>query len=749
MAPNKYHLAEALRHWTIYLWCPWQFLGMPFVADPQNGTFYPLNLLFAFLPFTLAHKLFLLLHYPLAAFTMDLFLRGRGLKSRPALLGGLAFAMSGYMISQFGPVRMVLGAAWAPLAFYCLDRALREGLVWAAGCGAVLAMQVIAGDPETALITAALLAPYSVGGAWALKKPGRGILALGLAAVFSLGLAAAQIAPSWEMMRLSTRSGGLPLQDALEYSFHPASLLEIIWPTPFGAQWPEFTLWGRFMVDTKELQLPWCMSYYLGVPVMVLAGIGLLRGRRGFRPWLFIGLALFLLLSLGRYTPVYSWFHRLVPLFSLFRYPAKYMAWFTGFAAVAAALGLEKLEQWLEQKPGAVYRGAAVYLAVMAAGIVAARFFWPWAILQLGGFFPESAAYQMAMAHIRSGWIQWSAAGLAAGLFVLGAARRVLSPAIGITALLALLVFDLWITNVAIMPAGPEHVLDHRSAAAAAISPAGPPPLGQFRIAREEMNFRDTNKSLALEGYSFFERSCIWQWNTLKRNLDGIAGFEDLTAYGSYEMKQGHELYEREIYSSPRTMAVYNMEYMISPSGAGPLKGIENQVIADDPVNDFSVVRLAHAFPRAYWVPCGRQALDEKEAFAMFKSTDHEAFAIITTNEPLLPSGSCSDKMVPAAITRYEPDRVDLEITAPAPGWLVLSDRIYPGWTATVNGEAAPIYTANVMVRAVRVNAGPSSIQFHFRPRSVNTGAVLSLSGLILLIGWIGYSLQPIAARKQ
>ena len=70
---------------------------------------------------------------------------------------------------------------------------------------------------------------------------------------------------------------------------------------------------------------------------------------------------LFLLLALGRHTPVYSWFHRFVPGFDMFRYPEKYMAWFSGFTAVAAARTLPGRYRFVTR----VYqgrRGGPVYL---------------------------------------------------------------------------------------------------------------------------------------------------------------------------------------------------------------------------------------------------------------------------------------------------------------------------------------------------------------------------------------------------
>ena len=66
-APNKFLMAQALRHGRIDQWYPWQLLGMPFVADVQSSWFYPLNVLYLALPFEPAHRLYVLIHYPMAA----------------------------------------------------------------------------------------------------------------------------------------------------------------------------------------------------------------------------------------------------------------------------------------------------------------------------------------------------------------------------------------------------------------------------------------------------------------------------------------------------------------------------------------------------------------------------------------------------------------------------------------------------------------------------------------------------------
>lgn len=82
---------------------------------------------------------------------------------------------------------------------------------------------------------------------------------------------------------------------------------------------------------------------------------------------------------------------------------------------------------------------------------------------------------------------------------------------------------------------------------------------------------------------------------------------------------------------------------------------------------------------------------------------------------PPLPAADLQGARV--EITDYESERVTLQITAPAPAYLVLADAWYPGWTAAVDGKATPIYRANIMFRAVAVPAGDSQVVFQFEPR--------------------------------
>jgi hypothetical protein len=100
-------------------------------------------------------------------------------------------------------------------------------------------------------------------------------------------------------------------------------------------------------------------------------------------------------------------------------------------------------------------------------------------------------------------------------------------------------------------------------------------------------------------------------------------------------------------------------------------------------------------------------------------------------------------------IVSYEPDDVRVEASLASPGYLLLLDTYFPGWHATVNGAAAPIYRADYNFRAVPLPAGKSTVIFSYRPESLRMGVYLCALGILLLGGaWFVPSLRKSNAAR-
>jgi uncharacterized membrane protein YfhO len=86
-------------------------------------------------------------------------------------------------------------------------------------------------------------------------------------------------------------------------------------------------------------------------------------------------------------------------------------------------------------------------------------------------------------------------------------------------------------------------------------------------------------------------------------------------------------------------------------------------------------------------------------------------------------------------ITRYMPQRVELEVVLERPGLVILADVDYPGWRLTIDGEPAPIYRTNILMRGAAVKAGKHRLLYTYVPRSFTLGCCVSLAGLVIFAG--------------
>jgi uncharacterized membrane protein YfhO len=56
------------------------------------------------------------------------------------------------------------------------------------------------------------------------------------------------------------------------------------------------------------------------------------------------------------------------------------------------------------------------------------------------------------------------------------------------------------------------------------------------------------------------------------------------------------------------------------------------------------------------------------------------------------------------------------------------------GWKAYIDGNPAPYFRADYLLRAMRIPAGNHTIEFKFHPKSYYAGEKISLAGSLLLI---------------
>jgi hypothetical protein len=84
-------------------------------------------------------------------------------------------------------------------------------------------------------------------------------------------------------------------------------------------------------------------------------------------------------------------------------------------------------------------------------------------------------------------------------------------------------------------------------------------------------------------------------------------------------------------------------------------------------------------------------------------------------------------------LVKYTPQEIELAVSNAQPGWLILSEIDYPGWTARLDNQPVEVQRVNLVLRGVALNSGVHRVRFQFHSKSLQLGMGLSLLGLLLL----------------
>ncbi|MBV9493863.1 MAG: YfhO family protein, partial [Acidobacteria bacterium] len=114
------------------------------------------------------------------------------------------------------------------------------------------------------------------------------------------------------------------------------------------------------------------------------------------------------------------------------------------------------------------------------------------------------------------------------------------------------------------------------------------------------------------------------------------------------------------------------------------------------------------------------------------------------------PSFASSDG-APAApkLTKFGLNELELTIDAPRAGLLVCSESNMNGWRATIDGRPTPILAANYAFRAVEVPTGRHIIRLAYRPPGFRLGLFIALLGAVLCAVLLRASSSQVATSHR
>lgn len=763
--PARWFAIDSLSHASVPGWNPYNATGVPFVAS-QYGAYYPpyfiRDLLMAVTgarPTPKVMSLFAVEEMALAGIGMLMLARSLGVAKVAAVIGGLAFGLSGFMVGHTGHPPIINGALWLPWAVWALVVLARRVTPLAiCGLAGAMAMPLLAGHLPTAASVWFVLGAIAVA-----LATGRGIsrrsfrpsitfiAASAVGALLAAGLSGIHLIPELEFVSQSARTqGGFEFATSFSYPRRALPLLGA--PHIFGAGSDAFTGPPFF----------WEYWGYTGMLALLLAPLALFRRRRaevdGYEPSprstaLVLGAmaVLAVLLMLGKFGPLYG------PLFAIseqlgrIRVPARWVLVFDFSIALLAALGADALishrrstrpntgsgsdsgsDSEATSRPGLPLwpaLGAGLLIGGSIASVVIA---WP---SIFNGVDPEEISRRGAVLALSL---------LLASLGWIVGMRRATKPrfrrALGWGGVL-LLTFDLAVSSTGFMLIStnrpiPDEAASRRAAELAwsdgLVTPTSVP---LYRIETDSGALHDGTDAGFL-------------WNQPRSNGEDslvILKYHELRSEMGPSESPGAQF---DLFTRPEVglevLDLLGAHYLITPRDGLPPE-LTTKYAHVGTYEGASLYRRNEPPPRA-WITTRAVIAEDTSANAYAAARlDPLIWAVLSRPPPdPLPDGITSTLLpaTPPSPTRNSSVTVEANdreyiryaVNSDDGGILVASELYYPGWRAFIDGVETPVLEAQHALRGVQVPAGKHTVEYRFESASIRLGARLTAASLGIIV---------------
>jgi hypothetical protein len=743
---RRWHWQRLIEDGSLPLWNDGLFSGLAHLSDPQLGLFAPTGLLLPLIDGYLAHELALLLLLAMGGLGMALWLKELTRDQATALALGACYPLSGVLLSNMAGSPFLAGACLFPWALWASRRFQERpgGPGRFALLVFCLAWPILEGDPIGVFwMSGPLMADALLGGFRGRLAKLAGVLA---ACILAAGLSAPSWLPAFDTLTTSLRASGVPYAEATWFSLTPAQLGQLLAPALWGRA-AEGTFWGHALVASDLPYDPhlWHDSLYLGIPVLVLVGLGAWRVMRARREmaWLAFSL-LYLVIALGDDGGLHPWLYAHLPLYAWLRFPAKFLTYANLLLFGLAGLGLSQLRARIAEGPGWLRGSLMATAALFGLSAALALGLYP------GAGLPAGAAELLA----RNAWTA-GALGLVAALLAVLAWLRADAPTGArrnqlLAAFLGIMVLDmlLW------APTGwssPASELDRFSRVGALLAGAGPhkilrdgqldrqPPGPKDRVGRRSLRhnwalleglsytfgYAPTvpARFMQLHGKAVFQNLPVWAralgiTHVLTPAQPAAPVLQALAAEGRLELVE----------SFPEdNLAV------LAVHPVGTLHELLDDCVAveDGEKARDALVRLG---------PERRQAVLEPTELlwrgTRVSTADLQREGVTPpVCHPLAPGLAESNQGSPGEVEALERTTRgrSYAVRLSRPAWLLVRDTFHPGWRASWNDRELPLLRVDFLHMAVALPPGSGRLELKFDPPGPRWALRLALGSLALL----------------
>lgn len=704
--PNKYFLVDEVTHGRLPLWNPYLFTGIPYFADFNIGTLYPLNFLYFLFPVPRALSILVVIDFFLIGSFQYIFLTSLKLSSKAALFGGIIFALSGMPFNLYGNITYLHIVVYIPLLFFLAHRLVEKKTIrWLLLLIGVQAIQFVSGHPQMTYYTMLFISFYLFFfSRFSVKNKFRIISAY---IFIPLMLSAVQLMPFIEYAAHATRPIG-NIDYASWGSLPLAGYIIFLFPTIFGNH-----------IDGNWWGPQWIIAGYIGVTSLVVGIVGLCKSSFSIKKFAVIGLIFSLLLAMGKLIPLFYLFYYFVPGWSFFRAPSGLMTYYSFFASILVAHGLS----YIMTKE--ISFGRKTFVATFAAFLSVAIFglllittnkpnFW-YPIVQLlltkhVPFVHHLLLYDSIK--VQSIFITafWNIFFFSIFIFLTLLALMLVKRKIFLVYILFFLtVVSLIIPDSKIITSTSLSLYSKNLPVPAILSKTQD---GSYRALSLQIDLHQKREHLP--GKDFFYQE----------------------AKGNINMYKDDNNIERSIYQARGYAALAPGSYAtyLHNNYLANVTGVDTTHMTQEQLNQTSVKYLISHEPinnNLYYLSAVNPVATSSGRYYIYENSSAKERAYLL--HAVQGDTVLFDKNFPSEIL--------LTVTSSHNDTLILSDWYYPGWKAFVNGKESIIQPYLQTFRSISIPKGTSSVMFVYDPLSLKVGFCISVAsclGFVAFYFWKG-----------
>lgn len=688
---KNFYVQNILNYHVMPLWNPYEFSGVPFIANASSGIVFPLGMLFFIFPVDLTFGYAFILDFILLGLFTFLFTRSLNIGKTGALAAGVIITFSGTVVSRVlaGHLFILDTFIWLPLLLYFLERGVqKKALIYGLYAAFPMGFMFLAGNSQIALYAVffsflylCLRMLFSSSKKEHFKYY---LIPFLLASVFGVFLSFIQTLPVLEFSKISSRGGGVDYVFASSFSLPPKQMLSFIFPFFFGSP-IDNSFWGKGNF--------WELCGYIGTIPLVFAGFSLLAIKNNYVK-IFLILGLFsALFALGSYSFIFPLFYKFIPLFNLFRAPARFLFFYAFSFAVLAGIGIDFVINNRKVFVGKLIKKISIFVFLFSS-ILTTLFLILW-FVNFENFFEKYVlrySYGINLNHkLLYDYAIFSL--LIFSIFLLFSSvilylsqnkkrREIVSFLILVTVLFELLILNSQFVAIK--------------------------PVGDYYKIPSEIKYIQKDKSVFR----------IYDWDTSSFYLAEREGIENITGYnptyisyyrdfvwniGPHSNDRSDSYFQITKLKNYNILKFLNVKYVLSKN---EIKNINLKLVFK---NDFYVYELLKTLPRAYLTN-----INSKEN----KSYDLPVNLTAVNRK------------------RINVNEIKLNLNLNEANKLVLSEIWYPGWITYDNNKEVPINKFYIF-QSINLEKGKHDIRFIYKPISFEIGKWISVFSLLLLVSLI------------